>query len=157
MADRNDLYQAWRGKGYWQKLVAGDPERIEGLGDVYELCEPPDLKGEGLVIVDMSQVGFMSPRYFVGSRALYYALEGTAHCAVGDKDQRIKKGESLAVHADQVHFMASHKFVVALATAPLLDASHVVDVDELHPHVPFNKTLFRHIAYAQPNSCAGEL
>ena len=152
MANTRDVFNAWRGPDYWEKLIEGmDPERVEGFGTVYTLAEPGETSTEGLVLADMREFDFVYPRYNIGSCTNFFVLDGFAHAGVRDKSHRLRKGNELMVREGEVHFMATHKLVVAIATVPQLCGNQIISVDDRHPHVPFNKALFRQIAYGQPN------
>lgn len=153
MADiRDAVFNCWRGSDYWEKLVEGDPERVEGFGDIYTLMEPNGASSEGLALVDMREFDFIYPRYNQGSVVNYRVLHGYTHCGVGnDAPRRVKKGGEFTVPAGEVHFMAIHELVVVVTSAPYTSPDRFIPVDDLHPAVPFNKSLFRQIAYGQPS------
>lgn len=153
MADMREVFEAWRPAvariDCWRNLVSGSPESIEGFGNVHQLPNLAKRPDESIVVAEMGS-GFLEPCHFLGSKAIYFALEGWAHVGVGHSEQRMGRGNALLVPARTAHFMAVDRFVAAIVTSPTLSLEEIAPID---PHAPvggFDRPLYKHIAHGQP-------
>lgn len=128
----------------WQALIEGIEPIQGGCGAIYEIDNPLDRPGESFAIADMRELPFAEPHYHpAGNWELYVAFLGTATVIVGGIENRMSKGDVLAIRPGTAHYtMPDSEFVNGVVNKPPFAPENYIPLTGSNPDVQYDHEKF---------------